>query len=296
MGALCDKKSRLTTALFGSYVAEDYTYNIMQTNQDYVTFASQLAREAGKIITEYFFNADRSDIQQKSNKTLVTEADIQINQLVIDRLQAAYPEHGVLGEEQSYEADRRELWVCDPIDGTHGLTQGVPTALFSLAYVVDGVPQAAVMFDPFQDLLFSAVRGGGAFCNGRQVRVSDRRELTGATVGITASYAQARLRQATYDWLAEQDASLLMVPGNVFKSGLLTRGLIDGYIFPGRSAHDIAAAALIVAEAGGRVTDLDGHEQRYDGTIRGAIISNGHIHDTLVEAVAKLGSEQFLGY
>lgn len=268
----------------------------MQTNQDLVEFASELAHDAGKIITEYFYHADRSDVHEKDNKTLVTEADMQINQLVIDRLQATYPMHGVLGEEQSYEAERSDLWVCDPIDGTHGLIQGVPTALFSLAYVVDGTPQVAVMFDPFQDLLFSAVQGNGAFCNGLRIHVSDRQVLEGATIGAAASYGQVKKRMPVYDWLADRKASLMLTPGNVFKSGLVTRGLIDGYIFPGRSAHDIAAAALIVAEAGGKVTDLDGKEQRYDRAIRGAIISNGHIHDDLVQAVATLGSEHFLGF
>jgi len=268
----------------------------MQTNQDYLNTAVQLARDAGKIITDYFYHADRTDVRQKENDTPVTNADIQVNQLVIDQLQAAYPEHGILGEEQSYKADRRELWVCDPIDGTTALAHGVPTALFSLAYVVDGVPQVAVTFDPFQDSMLTATLHGGAFCNGKPVRVTSRASLDGATVGMTASYKQAIERKPTYDWLTERNTSLLLVPGNVFRTSLVARGHIDAHIFPGRSAHDVAAAALIVTEAGGKVTDLDGKEQRYDQPIRGAIISNGHLHDELVKAVAVLGSEQFLGY
>lgn len=268
----------------------------MQTNQDLVVLASQLAQDAGKIMTDYFYHADRSDIQTKSNNTPVTEADIQINQLVIDRLKAAYPDHGVLGEEQSYEADRQELWVCDPIDGTSSFARGIPTALFSLAYVVDGVPKAAVMYDPFQDLMLTAMQGEGAFCNGQRIHVSAQQTLNTAAIGSTGTYGHIKRRRATYDWLMEQEASVLLVPGNVFKSSLLARGLIDGYIFPGPSAHDIAAAALIVTEAGGNVTDLDGNEQRYDRAIRGAIISNGLIHDDLVRAVAVVGSEQFLGF
>jgi len=268
----------------------------MQANQDLISFATDVARKAGVIITDYFYHADRSDVRQKDNDTPVTDADIQVNQLVIDILRAVYPEHGLLGEEQSYESDRRELWVCDPIDGTTALAHGVPTALFSLAYVVDGVPQAAVMFDPFQDVMLTALRGSGALCNGKPVRVTNRTTLNDATVGVTASYQQMVERKKSYDWLVERKASLLLAPGNVFKSSLVTRGLMDGYLFPGRSAHDVAAAALIVTEAGGKVTDLDGKEQRYDGRIHGAIISNGRIHDELVQAIAVLGSEQFLGY
>jgi myo-inositol-1(or 4)-monophosphatase len=267
----------------------------MQANQKLVEFGVALARDAGAIITDYFYNADRSDVRQKDNDTPVTDADIKVNQLVIDRLQAAYPEHGVLGEEQSYAAGRRELWVCDPIDGTSALAHGVPTALFSLAYVVDGVPQAAVIFDPFQDVMLTATRQGGAFCNGKQVRITGRTSLDGATVGATSSYTQIIERRSVYQWLTERKTSILLMPGNVFRTSLVTRGYLDAHIFPGRSAHDVAAAALIVTEAGGTVTDLDGNEQRYDRPIRGAIISNGHIHNDLVQAVAVLGSEQFLG-
>ncbi|HSX15859.1 MAG TPA: inositol monophosphatase [Candidatus Saccharimonadales bacterium] len=268
----------------------------MQNNEDMLSFAVGIAKEAGKIITEYFYHANRSDVVAKDNGTPVTEADTQVNRLVIDRIRAKYPDHGILGEEQSHEQARRELWVCDPIDGTNAFIHGIPTALFSLAYVVDGVPQVAVMYDPFQDLAFTAVRGGGAFCNGQKIQVSAREALDGATIGSTASYHQIKERAAVCDWLTEQGASLLMAPGNVFRSGLVARGLMDAHIFPGRGAHDIAAAALIVPEAGGKVTDLDGNEQRYDRLIRGAIISNGHLHGQLVEAVKKLGSEQFLGY
>lgn len=303
MGALCGKIPRFFRGILfsGLWVPvgtmQGVSYNkTMQTNQSLVEFATALAREAGAIISDYFYHANRSDVRQKSNNTPVTDADIQINQLVIDRLHEAYPEHGVLGEEQSYEADRRELWVCDPIDGTSALAHGVPTALFSLAYVVDGEPQVAVIFDPFQDVMLTAVRGGGAFCNGKQVHVTDRTSLEGTTVGATASYVQAIERKEAFDWLTERKVSLLLVPGNVFRTSLVTRGYIDAHIFPGRGAHDVAAAALIVTEAGGKVTDLDGNSQRYDRAIRGAIISNGHIHDDLVKAVAMLGSEQFLGF
>jgi len=268
----------------------------MQTNQDFLDTVVKLAQDAGKIISDYFYHSNRADVRQKDNDTPVTDADIQVNQLVIDTLRTAYPEHGVLGEEQSYEAGRHELWVCDPIDGTTALAHGVPTALFSLAYVVDGEPQVAVTYDPFQDVMLAATKGGGAFCNGKQVHVTNRATLDGATVGITASYQQMIERQKAYDWLVERKTSLLLVPGNVFRTSLVTQGHIDAHIFPGRSAHDVAAAALIVTEAGGKVTDLDGSPQRYDGKIRGAIISNGHIHDDLVQAVAALGSEQFLGY
>ena len=83
----------------------------------------------------------------------------------------------------------------------------------------------------------------------------------------------------------------------MFKASLVAQGLMDAFIFPGRGAHDIAAEKLIIEEAGGKVTNLEGQEQRYDRAIRGAVVSNGSpIHDTLVRLLQEYGVEDYLGY
>ncbi len=258
-------------------------------------WAEKFARQAGAVMRQYFAYADKG-VETKKDHTPVTIADKKINDLLIERVTQDFPQHGVLGEEASYHPERNQLWVCDPIDGTKGFILGLPTAMFSLAFVVDGQPEAAVMYDPFLDRLFSAVTGKGAYCNGQPVHVSQKQSLRGAEVGTITSYRAILKRKAVHDALDAAGADLLFTHGNVFKGSLVAQGSIDGYIFPGRSAHDIAAEKLIIEEAGGRVTDLDGHEQRYDGKIRGVIISNGYIHDELVRAVAAYGTERYLGY
>lgn len=267
----------------------------MNDNKTLLDFAVSVAREAGDIMRMYFV-ANNKEVETKQDSSPVTIADKKINQLLIDRVQSTFPTHGVLGEEQSLEADRSELWVCDPIDGTVGFILGVPTAMLSLAYVVEGKPQVAVMYEPMLDKMFTAVAGGGAYCNDQPLRVSDRATLDKASIGITASVQQMFVREKLCKALLQEGAYLHTVPGNVFKGGLVAQGRLDGFIFPGRSAHDIAAEKLIIEEAGGKVTDLDGNEQRYDGKIRGAILSNGHIHDALVGHVTDFGVEDYLGY
>ncbi|MEO6761539.1 MAG: inositol monophosphatase family protein, partial [Candidatus Saccharimonadales bacterium] len=150
--------------------------------------------------------------------------------------------------------------------------------------------------DPFQDKLYSASKGGGAYENDRRVFVTTKSELAGANIAGSTSYNQLKQRRAFFDNLLESGAKQLIVPGNVFKSTLVASGRIDGYVFPGKSAHDVAAAALIVQEAGGKVTDLYGKEQRYDGPIYGAIITNGHLHDELVELLKDFRPENYVGY
>jgi len=264
------------------------------TYDDMLAFASAVARDAGEIMRRYFHNIDQH-VTRKKDTTLVTVADTSINKMVIQRVAQTYPQHGVLGEEASSHDGRRELWVCDPIDGTNGFTIGEPTAVFSLAYVVDGVPTVAVTYDPFQDRLYSAIKGRGAYCNGVLLQVSDC-DLGEAVLGLSGGYQAVSGNIGLYDQLAATGADLRMMGGLVFKGNLVAEGKITGVLYPYTAAHDIAAIKLIVEEADGIVTDIDGNDQRYDQALRGAIISNGVIHRQLVEAVAHYGVARYRGY
>jgi fructose-1,6-bisphosphatase/inositol monophosphatase family enzyme len=258
-------------------------------------FAKMLARDAGQIITAYFDLANKQ-VETKADESPVTIADKKINQLVIDRVQAAYPTHGILAEEGSADADRQQLWVCDPIDGTKSYIQGIPTAMFSLAYVEDGVPLVSVLYDAFQDKLYTASKGGGAFCNDVEIHVSALAELKGASIAGMGSYNQIVERRAFFDSLAARGAQTVIVPGNVFRNGIVATGSIEAHVFPGCSAHDIAASALIIEEAGGKVTNLRGEPQAYNQRIYGAIVSNGLLHDELVQLLKDFGPEKYVGY
>ena len=267
----------------------------MNTLDTQLKFAIAVAREAGEIMRTYFHSQDKGT-ETKQDNSPVTLADKAVNQMLIDRVREAFPDHGVLGEEQSYQEDRNELWVCDPIDGTVGFILGVPTSMFSLAYVVDGEPLAAVIYEPLLDKLFAASKGNGAYLNGELTHVSDRTTLEGAGIGMTASMRQLFEREKFCKAVMADGAKIMNVPGNVFKGSLVAQGRLDAYIFPGLSAHDIAAEKLIIEEAGGKVTDIEGNEQRYDRAIRGAVISNGKLHDALIKHLADYGAEDYLGY
>lgn len=267
----------------------------MPNTNNYLAFAVKLAREAGEIMRHYFELNDKQ-VRSKANNTLVTEADQKINQLLIDQVVEHFPTHGVLGEEKTWHAERNQLWVCDPIDGTASFILGIPTAMFSLAYVVDGKPIVAVMYEPLLNKLYTAEQGQGALLNGQAIKVSTQSDVQGSTIGLVGSLQQLWHRHGFLRTLEGQGASLNNVPGNVFKASLVAQGRLDAQIFPGRGAHDIAAEKLIIEEAGGRVTSLEGEDQLYNQPIRGAVVSNGLIHDQLVEYVRDFGIEAYLGY
>lgn len=247
-------------------------------------FAREMAAEAGNIMRKY---ADMDQqVERKGDNSPVTIADTTINSVLIERVKQAFPDHGVLGEEESYEADRNKLWVCDPIDGTVSFILHAPVSMFSAAFVVDGEVLVAVTYNPWTDELFEAVKGGGATKNGKPIHVSNRTWGNGAIIVSTSDPAhkpyptdspESTLR------IRSEGNRLFFLSGGVFKGMMIAQGYADGYIFPYDTAHDIAAVKLIVEEAGGSVTNLAGEEQRYDQKISGAIVSHKGVHTQLRE-------------
>ena len=254
--------------------------------RDYLDTAFELAAAAGEIMLEYFDIGVATD--WKDDDTPVTVADEAINRMVVERLSAQYPEHGVIGEEASWvKPNSRFQWVCDPIDGTLPYTLGIPTNVFSLALCEDGQPIVAVIEDPYLGRTYSATLGGGAFVNEDELAVSGRAELRGSIMNVSGrSRGNAAWGAAIYYDLERAGVQQLHHNSMVYEVIQVASGMFDGAIFTKSTPWDAAAGALLVNEAGGRATDLYGREQRYDGAIKGAIFSNGLLHEELQALVA----------
>ena len=256
-------------------------------NSDYVTFAKRIALQAGDIMLEYFkVGVEHSE---KHDKTIVTIADEKINQLVIDEVEKTYPEHSVFGEEASSDKQSEYAWVCDPIDGTVPFAKGLPVAVFSLALVHDGVPVLGVVYDPFMKRLYSAAKGGGAFLNETPIHVSDKALNRQATINIEWwPEAKYDVDTAMHD-LSLQTAAYVLHLGSITHAAcMVASGQYEAALFPAVEPTknvDIAAVKVIVEEAGGKVSDISGNEQRYDQEINGAIVSNGVVHTELVDTL-----------
>ncbi|PID98824.1 hypothetical protein CSA80_03890 [Candidatus Saccharibacteria bacterium] len=257
--------------------------------QEYLEFATSLALEAGEIMHKYF-GAD-SGPRFKHDNSVVTIADEEINDLVIRRVKQTYPDHDINGEEASNQNGSKYVWVCDPIDGTAKFAAQVPVSVFSLALVIDGKPEVGVIYAPFNDHMYTAVIGQGAFMNGRPIKVNSKKLSDRAELNV--------------DWWASNDHDVIKVVREIVysegsyatsigstthASALVARGEFVASVFPGTKGKnvDIAAAKVIVEEAGGKVTDLFGNEQRYDQDIRGSICSNGVVHDEIVKSMKEM--------
>lgn len=256
-------------------------------SKEYLEFAKEIAYEAGKIMLKYFNAKDISSY--KVDKTIVTLADKEINTYLINRVKEKFPAHSVDGEEEQF-GKSDYVWVCDPVDGTAMYARHIPVAVFSLALVVNGESKVGVVYDVFTDTLYSAIKGEGAYKNGEKMIVNnyeldDMRSVSNFDMWPEAEYN-------LYDSIKELGKKTYFVSvGSVVRGCMcVASGEFNLAIFPGtkRKNCDIAAVKVIVEEAGGRVTNLFGEEQRYDTDIRGAIISNGKVHSEVVETIKKL--------
>lgn len=255
--------------------------------EKYLEFAKEIAKEAGKIMTKYFNAKDISSY--KGDKTIVTLADKEINQYLIKRVKEEFPEHSVDGEEEQF-GKSNYVWVCDPVDGTAMYARHIPVAVFSLALVVNGEPIVGVVYDVFTEHLYTAIKGNGAFVNEEKLEVNDivlddMRSISNFDMWPGADYN-------IYDVIKELGKKTYFISiGSVIRACMcVASGEFNLAIFPGTKHKncDIAAVKVIVEEAGGKVTDLFGKEQRYDQDINGAIVSNGIVHEKVVKTIKDL--------
>lgn len=250
--------------------------------------AKQVAHEAGQIIRKNFSLASKRE--WKADNTPVTATDVTVNKLVIERIAAEYPDHSVLGEEESVQNESEYTWVCDPVDGTMPFSHGVQISTFSLALTKNGKPYLGVIYDPFMDRLFYATIGSGAFMNGDPIHVSGNEDLHNALInaeGFPGSTVVINSRHSIQPLLVEAGAKATNYWSVILPTALVAAGQFTGVIFNVTKPEDGAAAKVIVEEAGGKMTDMFGDEQRYDRPTKGYIASNGKTHQQLLDIVNK---------
>lgn len=253
----------------------------MNNYQKELEVATGIAREAGSIMLKYF-DIDQ-EIEYKDGKSSVTIADKLVNTMVIEKLKESFPEDGVIGEEESTaEYGMGRKWICDPIDGTAGYTWGTPTAMFSLALVVDGVPIVGVAFDPFLNKMYTAIKGAKSFCNDIELKVSDR-VIEEGVVAINGSIRSFPDKNYYLKLREQKNIKLATFSGLVYKAILVAKGRFVGFVGPA-FLHDIAAIHLIIENAGGKITTADNSPLDYSKPFKGVVIvSNGVVHEKLVE-------------
>ncbi len=218
----------------------------------------------------------------------VTEVDQAAEDEIVSLIRRHRPEDEFLAEEAgSSAASARRRWIIDPLDGTVNFVNGIPHVAVSVALYEDGRPAVGVVRDVLGDEEFVAERGRGASLGGRPIRVSAKHDLGSAVIATGFPYDHKANPRAYTDWLAGVLAEVQGIRrfgAAALDFAWVAAGRFDGFYETGLAPWDIAAGALLIAEAGGTVTDQHGGPFRPDNPT--IVASNGHIHEALQAAVA----------
>jgi myo-inositol-1(or 4)-monophosphatase len=252
-----------------------------------LNFAIDVAREAGGLLVQRLGTAK---VTNKSDIDLVTEADVASENLIIERIRSYYPQHGILAEESGEAVvvgGKRSdwKWIIDPLDGTTNYAHGYPCFCVSIALEHKGVIEIGVVYDPTRDEMFAAERGSGATLNDRKIRVSSVEGLNNAMLCTGFPYNVRERPNFARDF-----TNFTMTAQAVRRDGsaaidlaYVACGRFDGFWEDGLSPWDIAAGALLIEEARGKVTNFEnGPMSIYNQKV---LASNGLVHDDMLRVL-----------
>jgi myo-inositol-1(or 4)-monophosphatase len=247
--------------------------------------ASKIALEAGALIRDFYHRGVATEY--KGDVDLVTEADRTSEKLIVERLHAAFPEHGIYGEEGTRERiDREYRWYVDPLDGTTNFAHGFPVFCVSLglehrpsglASTEDGTLVAGVVYDPLRDELFVTEKGKGAYLNGKKISVS-RTDTLAESLLATGFPSRSRHQNPNihfYHEITLRSHGVRRAGSAALDLAYTACGRLDGYWEFKLNPWDTSAGALLVLEAGGTITGFDGSPFRLNS--REVLATNGRI-------------------
>jgi myo-inositol-1(or 4)-monophosphatase len=264
----------------------------MSSNQHpMLNVAVKAARAAGAIINRAALDVEAVRISQKQVNDFVTEVDHASEQVIIETLLGAYPQHGILAEESGREHGRKDadhVWIIDPLDGTTNFIHGFPVYCVSIALAVKGRVEQAVIYDPTRNDLFTATRGRGAYVNDRRLRVSKRIQLKECLISTGFPFRPGDNFNTYLRMMSDvmQRTAGLRRPGAAaLDLAYVAAGFTDGFFETGLSPWDVAAGSLLVTEAGGLVGNFTGDSDFLEQ--RECVAGNPKVYGQLVSMLHK---------
>jgi myo-inositol-1(or 4)-monophosphatase len=253
-------------------------------NEHVLQTAIEAAHRAGKVIAERY-PAERS-VTVKGYRDIVTEVDIAAESIIIDLIRQRFPDHAILSEEVGGKGiGAGYTWVIDPLDGTTNYAHRVPFFCTSVGVLADGEPLAGAIYDPLLDQTFTAERGKGATLNGKPIRASQASPLSHTVLALDWGHSNT-VRAQALDLLlriAPRCGTVRALGSAALALAYVATGWLDGYFNLALKPWDTAAGMLIIAEAGGRCTTLDGEPGRVD--IPACLATNGLVQDELLKVI-----------
>lgn len=251
-----------------------------------ITIATEAARSASKIILRYMDHMERIEITEKNVNEVVTEVDMLSEEIIIEHIQNAYPDHSILAEERGLIEGNQYCWIIDPLDGTTNYVHSIPHFAISIAVKNGDKMEIGLVYDPIRNELFTAAHGQGAHLNNRRIRVSDCKKMENAVIGTGFPYKK---KQHIKPYLKAFESIFLSASGlrragaAALDLAYVAAGRLDGFWETSLKEWDMAAGTLLIQEAGGMLSDFQGEDNYlYTGNI---IAGNPKMYKSLLELV-----------
>lgn len=234
--------------------------------QDYLQTAIDVARKAGVVVREAFFK-DKTLQTKSTYADLVTETDQEVERLIINSFKEKYPTHRFIGEESTADGHKIKwtddpTWIIDPIDGTTNFVHKIPHTCICIGLSIKKEMEVGVVYAPILDQMFTAVRGKGAFCNGERMSVSGQTELGLAVIYLEGGNSRdselLRKKCSIYQSVLQSSHGIRTLGSAAMNIINVAKGCGDAYVEYGIHIWDIAAAGIILKEAGGVIVDPTG--------------------------------------
>ena len=218
--------------------------------------AVMAARRAGAVLGRNFKKLNKLNVEMKGHNDYVSDADREAEAAIINIIHKHYPEHAILAEESGAAGESDTVWIIDPLDGTTNFLHGLPIFCVSIGVQVNGRMEHAVVYDPMREELFTASRGVGAQLDEHKIRVSGNIELQHALIGTGFLSMLGKVVRNTAGVRRPGAAALDLC--------YVAAGRLDAFWETGLQSWDLAAGSLILREAGGIISALDGGENYLD--------------------------------
>lgn len=234
--------------------------------------AVMAARRAGATLIRKMANLEKLKVEQKGHNDYVSDADHAAEKAIINCILKHYPDHAILAEESGAQGESDTVWIIDPLDGTTNYLHGFPVFAVSIGVQVNGRMEHGVVYDPMRQELFTTSRGQGAQLDGRKIRVSGQKQLERALVGTGFPFRQADIEVEPYLSMLGKvvcNTSGVRRPGAAaLDLAYVAAGRLDAFWETGLCSWDLAAGSLLIREAGGIISGLDGSE---------SFLESGHV-------------------
>ncbi len=267
----------------------------MRLNSPQINIITKACMKASRPLIRDFGEIENLQVSSKGPGDFVTSADKRTEKIIIEELQKAHPDYGIITEESGIinKANTNNRWIIDPIDGTTNFLNGIPQFAISIGYEEENEIKCGVIFDPIKNEMFCAEKGNGAYLNNSRIRVSNKKKLKDALLVTGGPRQSSKIKEEIFSEFIKVSNNVLS-PVRKFGSAALdvayvACGRFDGYWQRELNYWDIAAGIIILKEAGGFVNFFEKDNEA--PLKRNILASNSNIHDELSNLILKKNIE-----